>query len=525
MKPIFVLVFLIFGKVNINAQQYWSKTFEIAPAREQVWQMAFLEGSIYMSAISNCKGDGYACNVLVKLDSDGKILKSNILKSDGNQFYPSGSPAFSISSNHLLQTFNSDFYTDTFSTYLFYLGKNDLEVDTFFISYPINYDVYNGLGHIKLNNGYTLEYGQEYHTVTKRSLTSLHYRDANGGKGWQRIIGEQYLFNLMGGNLIEISSNKIAGISLSCTGCEYPTMKPYVFAVDTLGELVFDLYLDTMISDINRGQRPLIAPYDSTSFVIVWYQQDKDGFDNNPYIARIGQDGALYWRTVLPLLDPSTDVRYIHQIIRAKNGDYIIAGERFGDHIMPNSGVLDLGCALRISPEGEVIWDRVYHEPDVKFPQRQFFWNVAEDDDENLYFSGEVQDSVVDVVSDERNTNFWLVKVGPDGCIEPGCTEQVILLPTEETFRILPENYLRVYPNPVRDDLQVFWKELPAGEAFMSAHDISGRLLGTWPVQEATGALSLDVRSWPAGMAFLSLRSAHWMTLPVKVVVENNLGK
>jgi len=57
-------------------------------------------------------------------------------------------------------------------------------------------------------------------------------------------------------------------------------------------------------------------------------------------------------------------------------------------------------------------------------------------------------------------------------------------------------------------------------EAFFSVHDLSGRLLGNWPVHEPSGAMSLDVIGWPAGMAIFSLRSAHWMTLPVKVVVE-----
>jgi hypothetical protein len=33
------------------------------------------------------------------------------------------------------------------------------------------------------------------------------------------------------------------------------------------------------------------------------------------------------------------------------------------------------------------------------------------------------------------------------------------------------------------------------------------------------GILSLEDRTWPAGMTFLSLSSAHWMTLPVKVML------
>ncbi|MEZ5031095.1 MAG: hypothetical protein R2787_06830 [Saprospiraceae bacterium] len=520
MRSTIFFILLFANTTCLLAQKYWSKTFEIAPAREQVWQMAHMNGEIIMSAIANCKGDGNACNVLVVLDTNGIILKSNVLSEEGFQFYPTGFPAFSRYGNSYLQSFLTDYYTGTLSSYLFYLDTSGLTIDSAFLTNPITYELYNVQGHIQLSNKSTLEYGQEYNPVTKQSLSSLYYRNPNGKLVWERNIGDAYNFNLIGSSICEMTPNKIVGISQSCTGCEYPTMKPYVFAVDTLGNLVLDLYLDTMISNFTNGQRPLIAPYDSTSFVIVWYQQNKNGFDNNPYIARIKEDGSIIWRTLLPILDPGSDFRWVNQVIRARNGDYIIAGERIPIHIMPGSGLTAIGCALRISPEGKVIWDRVYHEPDVKFPKRQFFWNVAEDEAENLYFSGEVEDSVVNEISEDRNKNFWLVKVGPDGCIEPGCSEQVILLPTEETFRILPDEYLQVFPNPVSDVLHLSWEELPAGTANLSAHDISGRLLGSWPISGASGSLSLDTRSWPAGIALLSLRSDHWMTLPMKVVVE-----
>ena len=516
-------IFFILILVNASclfAQNYWSKTFEVHPGTEQVWQMTVVDSVILMGAISRCSGLEDLCYILVKLDLEGEIQNFNKLHEVGYKFYTTFKPGITMSEASIRVSFGSDFYVDTFLSYLAYLNKDELMIDSVKVSYPLSYDLYNVQGHIQLSNKSTLEYGQEYNPVTKHSLSSLYYRNPNGKLEWKKNIGEKYYYNGIGGSVVEMTSNKFAGISMSCTGCEYPTMKPYVFAVDTFGNLVLDLYLDTMVSNFTNGQRPLIAPYDSTSFVIVWYQQNKNGFDNNPYIARIKEDGSIIWRTLLPILDPGSDFRWVNQVIRARNGDYIVAGERVPIHIMPGSGLTAVGCALRISPEGEVLWDRVYHEPDVKFPKRQFFFNVAEDDYENLYFSGEVQDSVVNVVSEERNTNFWLVKVGPDGCIEPGCAEQVILLPTEETFRILPDDYLQVFPNPVSDVLHLSWEELPGGTANLSAHDISGRLLGTWPINGASGSLSLDIRSWPAGIALLSLRSDHWMTLPMKVVVE-----
>lgn len=517
MKSIFALLFTVIGSINLNAQQYWSKTFEVHPGTEQVWQMNVVGDTILMAAISTC-ADFSPCTFIVSLNLDGDVSQIKNFVSKGGVFAPSGFPGLNKFEDNYSFSVLTDKFDSIVSRYLIFLEPTSMDLVDKIPLVPKVKVKRNTIGHQILDNGNILDYGQE---VGEGSLTSLILIDRDKKILWQREYGGQFHFNGLTSPLAEMTPNKIAGISQSCTGCEYPTMKPYVFAVDTLGELVFDLYLDTMISDINRGQRPLIAPYDSTSFVMVWYQQKEySGFENNPYIARIGQDGTIFWRLVLPLLDPSTDVRYIHQLIRAKNGDYILAGERIPGHVMPGKGLSAVGCALRISPEGEVIWDRVYHEPDVKYPQRQFFWNVAEDEDENLYFSGEVQDSVVNEISNDRNTNFWLVKVGPDGCIEPGCTEQVILLPTQQPFRILPEDYLRVYPNPVRDLLQVSWEDLPIGAAFLQVHDISGRILGIWPVSQASGTVSLDVRTWPGGVVFLSLRSDHWMTLPVKVVRE-----
>lgn len=501
------------------SQPHWSKTFEVFPASEQVWQMAIMDGDIFIGAITPCHSDFKACYILVFIDSTGEILRTNILSDPEYQFYPTSTPGTSTSEDNYRLTLHSDYFDDIYQSYMVYLDKDELTIDSADAAPLISYDIYRAIGHFVLSNACSIEFGQEYEPATKRSLTALHYRNKHGARIWSRNIGEQFLFNLCKSQLVEMTPNKIAGIAQGCSDCEYPTMKPYVFAVDTLGNMVFDIHLDTMIAELNLGEIPKIAAYDDSTFVIAWYHNDWGGHRRQPYLMRLHESGTILWKTALPNIHESQDNKVIHDFIRTANGDYIGVGERMSIHVAPQLSPGMVAWAFRMSPEGEILWDRVFHEPDVKFPSWQFFSNVAEDDQGNLYFSGEVRDSIVNEISNIPNTNFWLVKVGPDGCIEPGCTEQVILLPTEETFRILPEDYLRVYPNPVRDDLKVSWKELPAGQAFMSAHDISGRLLGTWPVREATGTLSLDVRSWPAGMAFLSLRSAHWMTLPVKVVV------
>lgn len=514
-----ILFVLLFVTTKLIGQQYWSKTFEVFPANEQVWQMTIMDGDIFIGAIAPCHGDFKACYILVFIDSTGEILRTHILSDPEYQFYPTSTPGTSASEDSYRLTLHSDYFDDIYQSYMVYLDKDELTIDSADAAPLISYDIYRAIGHFVLSNACSIEFGQEYEPATKRSLTALHYRNKHGARIWSRNIGEQFLFNLCKSQLVEMTPNKIAGIAQGCSDCEYPTMKPYVFAVDTLGDLVFDIHLDTMIAELNLGEIPKIAGFDDSTVVIAWYHIDKNE-RRQPYLMRLHESGEILWKTALPNLDPTLDMKIINDLIRTQNGDYIGVGWRVADQLYPNKGAFDIGWAFRMNAEGVILWDRIYYEPRVKFPAYQFFKNVVEDDEGNLYFSGEVRDSIVGEISNIPNTNFWLVKVGPDGCIEPGCTEQVILLPTEETFRILPENYLSVYPNPVRDMLQVSWEDLPVGAAFLQVHDISGRLLGTWPVTYTTGTLSLDVRTWPKGVVFLSLRSEHWMTLPVKVVRE-----
>jgi hypothetical protein len=309
-------------------------------------------------------------------------------------------------------------------------------------------------------------------------------------------------------------------VSNSCTGCDPLGSKPYIFAVDTLGNLLFDHYLDSLYAYRTQGENPKIAAFDSSSFVIAWYDNWQDGFIRQPYLMHMHEDGTILWKTSFPNLDPSSDLKIIHELIRTKDGDFVGVGERVAFHIAPELNATMLAWAFRMSADGKILWDRVFHEPDVKFPTWQFFWNVVEDDAGDLYFSGEVQDSVVGEVSDRRNNNFWLVKVGPDGCIEPGCSEQVIVLPVRETYRILPEHHLQVHPNPVSDVLQLIWEDLPSGRATLIAHDLNGKSLGSWAIDTSTKRMTIDVSTWPRGLAILSLRGEHWMAMPQKVVVK-----
>ena len=104
---------------------------------------------------------------------------------------------------------------------------------------------------IQLSNKSTLEYGHVEHNPVSKALSSgLYYRNPNGKLEWKKIL-EKNIITMGLGSVVEMTSNKFAGISMSCTGCEYPTMKPYVFAVDTFGNLVLDLYLDTMSSEFH----------------------------------------------------------------------------------------------------------------------------------------------------------------------------------------------------------------------------------------------------------------------------------
>lgn len=158
MKNSIIIFILLFVTSNLISQEYWSKTFEVYPGNEQVWQMNVLGDTILMAAVTTCD-DFSPCTFLVSLNKEGEISQVQNFDSPGGMFFPSGYPGLRKFEDEY--TFNV--LTDKYSTlplgYLIYIDPKTLDINGKIQLSPKIKSKRNTGGHQILSIGKILDFG------------------------------------------------------------------------------------------------------------------------------------------------------------------------------------------------------------------------------------------------------------------------------------------------------------------------------------------------------------------------------
>jgi hypothetical protein len=162
-------------------------------------------------------------------------------------------------------------------------------------------------------------------------------------------------------------------------------------------------------------------------------------------------------------------------------------------------------------------WERFYLDKDKYKYGSQYLYNIAEADDGAIYLSGTLRDSLPKGIPGTGNTNIWLIKVGPDGCITPGCTDTLLQVATTKILNQRPE-LLSVYPNPGSTEFNISWKNTPSDPLLLEIRSISGQLIQSEKIQADGGTSTHNVSNIPSGLYLLTLRGRDWQSMPVKWV-------
>lgn len=80
---------------------------------------------------------------------------------------------------------------------------------------------------------------------------------------------------------------------------------------------------------------------------------------------------------------------------------------------------------------------------------------------------------------------------------------------------------LRAFPNPASDRLTLSY-ELPLGSvnATLTINDIQGRLIHTYPVQNNTNRMDIQVSQLPDGVYFYTIQSGNYRSNPAKIIIN-----
>ena len=144
----------------------------------------------------------------------------------------------------------------------------------------------------------------------------------------------------------------------------------------------------------------------------------------------------------------------------AKNGDYLAAGLY---HELKDRKAWAL--LMRYSPEGKLLWQKIYEDKNFDCKYNDFF-DIQEEDNGDIICGGELWDR-----NGEWNNaeHMWLIRVDSMGCFEPGCgtkdtlhlilTESDYVTSTGEVIKDYSyDEGIVVFPNPASTYINV---ELP----------------------------------------------------------------
>jgi hypothetical protein len=174
----------------------------------------------------------------------------------------------------------------------------------------------------------------------------------------------------------------------------------------------------------------------------------------NPTIFKLNSSLQLEWETNFNLSNAPFYFNQLSDIVKVSDGSGYVATGQFAESYTNEDGTLfaaDLhGWVIKVSPEGDSLWTRKLHFlPEIGRFQH-YLYDMAETPDGGFILCGQVLDETLI----EHYQQAWLVKVDEHGCLVPGCHT-----PTSTTSPPEVQMDLLLYPNPVREELNVFLRD------------------------------------------------------------------
>jgi hypothetical protein len=193
----------------------------------------------------------------------------------------------------------------------------------------------------------------------------------------------------------------------------------------------------------------------------------------------------------------TTTINSIRNIIPIGDGDYIATGNlaQYPDRLV-NSAITTL--TMKFNESGEILWERldsILYEP--MYGSRNTTAETIVLNSGSIITTG-----YTDVVIPSQGTWGILVKLDENGCLLSDCPLQVGI--DQEP---LPNEILKIYPNPVDDELWISvenWIEHNEQSWFSISNELGINLMAS-DLELIDGKAQIRLSSLPAGIYFLQI--------------------
>lgn len=260
-------------------------------------------------------------------------------------------------------------------------------------------------------------------------------------------------------------------------------------------------------------QSPLITALHDGGFALSWCKDTANFIPYSlPTLSGLNENGQTQW--TIEWRD--TTIRILYTLKTTANGDILGCGA------YNSYNIFDSAWLLRVSPQGEIIWEHYYSDSLLRPWYIMEPYDITETPDGRIAITGIALDSTP---IGPVNANVLLLVVDENGCLIEDCSEGYHLI-TEaaEPPEVEPRFGPHLWPNPADETLRVEW-ETPAGFFRIDRIDLyeltTGRLVMTQALDGNQQPLTLSVSRLSGGIFLAVLHGEDGRVAWKRFVVQH----
>ncbi len=491
-KSIFLYSLLILFPTLIIGQNTFSKTIDINNDADSGWQIEEVEDGYMILSGSRCINNSTSCVGLVKTDFDGEVIWKKNYSSHTNNL---GSGRFVKDGNDYLISGRINTPNDSLDFFLLKIANNG---DSLWMrTYGTQKLEFNKSVIKTLDGGYILYGIQEINEIQRIIL--LIKLNENYDIEWEKNYGEEFRF-ADGAHILQLNNGDFLMSARTCLwgeSCIQPAAA--LIRIDSIGNEIWTKTFEQVGKDVTH---PRVIDLDNGNIAYSWVRDsfNFETYEYPPVVYGLNPDGDIIWEKTL--YSSWVHEKNILNLRKASNGDILGVGwdqtiEGF------NAG----GWIFRLTPNGELLWERTIAEPGSVIEYTPLF-DIMEDQDGSLLACGNYQDSFPDGIPVINNPNIWLLKLDNMGCLEPDCEEQQLITSTieiQQEDRSLES--LTIFPNPVKNKIRIHLSNpsLFREESTTKIFNNQGQLI--YQISSPTFPIDINVIDFASGIYWIQMHN------------------
>lgn len=225
--------------------------------------------------------------------------------------------------------------------------------------------------------------------------------------------------------------------------------------------------------------------------------------------AQIVRDDSLHnklWS--LPIGHPSA-IPNLFQVKQLNDGNYLAVGGTSDTTYTDGQPYKNTGWLVKFDINGTIIWQRKYFNTADLPGQTNYLYDFVELADGSIIAAGERIDQFNDYPQ-----RGWLLRLDEFGCLVQGCQHVGINNEAEAN------SYWKVYPNPVNDNLNIYFNAPVSADYSLKLFTADGREMLSVPALENATTYTLSTAHLAAGMYVAQLLKGNRPVSFYKVVKD-----